>query len=91
MYILKSSIELSLLIIFIQKGGMLYKEENLKIASDTMREFNIEKFCYATVEFNNINSIYIKGFLSSTEVYAISSMISKFILEKDGSLESFSV
>ena len=69
----------------------MHKKENLKIAQNIMSKFNIEKFYHATIEFKNINSIYIKGFLSSTEVYALSSMISKFILEKDGSLESFSI
>jgi len=69
----------------------VYKEENLKIAQNIMSKFGIEKFYRATIEFNDINSIYIKGFLSSTEVYALSSMISTFILEKDGSLESFSI
>lgn len=69
----------------------MHREKNLKIAHDTMKEFNIEKFHCATIRFNNINSIYIKGFLSSTEIYAIASMISKFVLEKDYSLEPFSI
>ena len=69
----------------------MHKEENLKIAQNVMSKFNIEKFCCATVKFDNINSICIKGSLSSSELYALSLMVSKFILEKDGSLESFSI
>jgi hypothetical protein len=69
----------------------LYKEENLRIVREVMSKFGIEKFRRATIVFKDINLIHIKGFLSSSEIYALSLMISKFILEEDGSLESFSL
>lgn len=69
----------------------MHKSTNLGIVRSTMAKFGIKKIQNVTVNFHDINLIYIEGFLTSTELYAISSMVSKFDLEADGSLEPFSV
>ncbi len=69
----------------------MHKSTNLEIVRSTMAKFGIKKIKNVTVDFYDINSIYIEGFLTSTELYALSSMVSKFDLEADGSLEPFSV
>lgn len=67
----------------------MHKSENLEIARSTLAKFDLKKFQNASVMFYDINSICVIGHLTSSEVYALSIMVSKFLLEKDGTLEPF--
>ena len=69
----------------------MYKTVNLEIVYSTLAKFGLKEFQNAVIEFCDINKITVVGHLTSTEIYALSAMTSKFLLEKDSTLEPFKI